>query len=93
MKRYLVSCSVHQMSTTNPESTNFVKVLWHYLHFSDVNRYSHLSNKCGGGAKVAKLMNMEVGIHVAWRVGFFWKELVHNCNKRGVEGGINLRNQ
>ena len=70
MKRYLVSCSVHHMSTTNPESTNFVKVLWHYLHFSDVNRYSDLSNKCGGwnkrggGAKVVKLMSMEVGIHV-----------------------------
>ena len=28
-----------------------------------------------------------------WRVGFFWKKLVHNCNKRGVEGGKNLRNQ
>ena len=40
---------------------------------------------------------MEVGINVkgvqkvqnqkTWRVGFFWKKLVHNCNKRGVEGG------
>ena len=24
--------------------------------------------------------------------GIFWKKLVHNCNKRGVEGGKNLRN-
>ena len=41
--------------------------------------YSHLSNKRGGGAKVAKSINMEGGV--------FWKKLVHNCNKRGVEGG------
>ena len=62
-----------------------------------INRYSHLSNKRGGwnkrggGAKAAKLMNMEVGIHVEG--GIFWKELIHNCNKQGVEGGKNLRNQ
>ena len=55
------------------------------------NRYSHLSdsrggwNKRGGGAKVAKSINVEDGI--------FGKKLVHNCNKRGVEGGKNLRNQ
>jgi hypothetical protein len=53
--------------------------------------YSHLSNKRGdwnkrgGGAKVAKSINVEGGI--------FWKKLVHKCNKRGVEGGKNLRNQ
>ena len=53
--------------------------------------YSHLSNnrggwnKRGGGAKVAKSLNVEGGI--------FWKKLVHKCNKRVVEGGKNLRNQ
>ena len=36
-------------------------------------------NKRGGGAKVAKSINLEGGI--------FWKKLVHNSNKRGVEGG------
>ena len=58
--------------------------------------YSHLSNsrsvwnKHGGGAKDAKSINMEVAINVeGW---IFWKKLVHKCNKRGVEGGINLRN-
>ena len=25
--------------------------------------------------------------------GIFWKKLVHSCNKGGVEGGKNLRNQ
>ena len=50
-------------------------------------KYSHLFNKCGGwnkrggGAKVAKSLNVEIGM------GFFWKKLVHNSNKRGVEGG------
>ena len=42
-------------------------------------------NKHGGGAKVAKSINVEGGI--------FWKKLVHNCNKRGMEGGKNPRNQ
>ena len=47
--------------------------------------YSHLSsnhggwNKRGGGAKVG------------WNK--LWKKLAHKCNKRGVEGGKNLRNQ
>ena len=59
--------------------------------------YSHLSNsrgvwnKRGEGAKVAKSINLEVGINVEG--GIFWKKLVHNCNKRGVEGGKNLGNQ
>ena len=48
-------------------------------------------NKRGGGAKVAKSINVEVGINVEG--GIFWKKLVHKCNKRGVEGGKNLRNQ
>ena len=63
-----------------------------YLHV-----YSHLSNnrggwnKHGGSAKVAKSINVEIGINVEG--GIFWKKLVHNSNKRGVEGGKNLRNQ
>ena len=54
--------------------------------------YSHLFNKRGGwnkrggGAKVAKSICKRRG----WD---FWEKLVHNCNKRGVEGGKNLRNQ
>ena len=48
-------------------------------------KYSHLFNKRGGGAKVAKSLNVEVGINVEG--GIFWKKLVHNSNKRGVEGG------
>ena len=53
--------------------------------------YSHLFNKRGGlnkrggGAKVAKSLNVEFGINVEG--GIFWKKLVHNSNKRGVEGG------
>ena len=56
-----------------------------------VSRYSHLSNKRGswnkrgGGAKVTKSLNVEVGINVDG--GISWKKLVHNSNKRGVEGG------
>ena len=53
--------------------------------------YSHLSNKRGGGAKFAKSLNVEVGINVEG--GILWKKLMHNSNKRGVEGGKNLRNQ
>ena len=53
--------------------------------------FSHLSNKRGGGglnkrgggAKFAKSLNMEGGI--------LWKKLMHNSNKRGVEGGKNLK--
>ena len=53
--------------------------------------YSHLFNKRGGwnrrggGAKVAKSLNVEVGMNMEG--GIFWKKLVHNSNKRGVEGG------
>ena len=59
--------------------------------------YSHLSNnrggwnKRGGGAKFAKSVNVEVGTNMEG--GIFWKKLVYKCNKRGVEGGKNLRNQ
>ena len=38
-----------------------------------------------GGAKVAYSINAEVGINVEG--GIFLKKLVHDCNKRGVEGG------
>ena len=54
-----------------------------------LSKYSHLSNnfggwnKRGGGAKVAKLINMEDRI--------LWKKLVDNCNKRGVEKKKNLK--
>ena len=48
-------------------------------------------NERRGGAKFAKSINVEVGINVEG--GIFWKKLVHKCNKRGVEGGKNLRNQ
>ena len=53
--------------------------------------YSHLSNSRGGwnkrevGAKVAKSLNVQVGINVEG--GIFWKKLAHKSNKRGVEGG------
>ena len=52
--------------------------------------YSHLCNsrggwnKRGGGAKVAESINVEVGINMISRI--FWKKLVHNCNKQGVDG-------
>ena len=53
--------------------------------------YSHLFNKRGawnkqgGGAKVAKSLNVEPRINVEG--GIFWKKLLHKSNKRGVEGG------
>ena len=68
----------------------------HYIYVETVVQnlllgYSHLFNKRGawnkhgGGAKVAKSLNVEVGINVEG--GIFWKKLVHKSNKRGVEGG------
>ena len=59
--------------------------------------YSHFFNKRGGwnkrggGAKVTKSLNVEVGINMEG--GIFRKKLVHNSNKRRVEGGKILRNQ
>ena len=53
--------------------------------------YSYLSNnlgswnKRGGGPKVAKSINVEVGINVEG--GIFRKKLVCKWNKQGVEGG------
>ena len=70
---------------------------WQKLECYIAPRYSHLSNSRGGwnkrgrGAKVERSINVEVGINVEG--GIFWKKLVHKCNKRGVEGGKNLRNQ
>ena len=51
--------------------------------------YSNLSNNLGGwnnggGAELPKSINVEVGINVEW--GNLWKKLIHNSNKRGVEG-------
>ena len=54
-------------------------------------KHSHLFNKRegwnkrGGGAKVAKSLNVEVGINLEG--GNFGEKLVHKSNKRGVEGG------
>ena len=42
-------------------------------------------NKRGGGAKFAKSLNVELGINV--EEGIVWKKLIHNSNKRGMEGG------
>ena len=43
---------------------------------------------------VQKLPNQETWrLELTWTLDFFWKKLVHNFNKRGVEGGKNLRNQ
>ena len=53
--------------------------------------YSHVFNNRGGwnkregGAKVAKLLIVEVGIKVEG--GIFWKKLAHKSNKQGVEVG------
>ena len=69
----------------------------YYILFSYAGSYSHFSNsqegwnKRGVGAKVAKSINMEVGIKVEG--GIFWEKLIHKYNKRGVERGLNLRNQ
>ena len=58
----------------------------HGLH--PVSDYSHLFDKRGGwnkrvgGAKVAKSLNVQVGINVEG--GIFWIKLVHKSNKRGV---------
>ena len=48
-------------------------------------------NKLGGGVKAPKSINEEVGINMEGVI--FWKKLTNNCNKQGVEGGKNLRNQ
>ena len=68
-----------------------IKVFGKNLYFT----YSHFSNnhggwnKRGGEAKIAKSLNVEAGINMEG--GIFRKKLVHKCNKRGVEGGKNLK--
>ena len=75
------NCSSHTLNIPNR----------HSIYIRTVSSYSHRSNKRGvwnkrgGGAKFAKSLNMEVGINMEG--GIFWKKLVHNSNKRGVEGG------
>ena len=75
---------------TNNENIRHRSQILRILRIFYENRYSHLSNgrggwnKRGGGAKVAKSINMEVGINV--EDGIFWKKNVLNSNKRGVEG-------
>ena len=44
-----------------------------------------------GVQKLQNQINVEAGINMEG--GIFWKKLVYKCNKRGVEGGKNLRNQ
>ena len=58
---------------------------WQELLSSDLSNSRGDWNKRGGGANVAKSLNVKVGINVEG--GIFWKKLVHNSNKRGVEGG------
>ena len=64
------------------------------INGSKVLIYSHLSNnrggwnKRGGSAKLAKSINVEVGINMAGEIVL--KKLVHKCNKRGVESVITL---
>ena len=48
-------------------------------------------NKCVMCAKVAKSINVEVGINMeGW---ILWEKLMHNSNKWGVEVGKILGNQ
>ena len=79
-------------SITNFLSCNNSTIQIVVLEFAPLcNEQHHLFNKRGGwnkrggGAKVAKSLNVEVGINMEG--GIFWKKLVHNSNKRGVEGG------
>ena len=50
-------------------------------------------NKWGGDAKVPELINKRGGLNKLGDCYFLEKKLVHECNKWGVEGGKNLRNQ
>ena len=62
-----------------------------YQHYAHLSNKSGGWNKRGGGAKFAKSLNVEVGINVEG--GILWKKVMHNSNKREVEGGKNVRNQ
>ena len=63
----------------------YVYNIYNHLPYSHLFNKRGAWNKRGGGAKVAKSLNVELGINVEG--GIFWKKLVHNSNKRGVEGG------
>ena len=85
-----VHCKVERTTKRGSELNILyaVEIDFHFIKYSSYryrwnckrkSTYSHLFNKRGGGAKVVKSLNVEGGI--------FWKKLVHNSNKRGVEGG------
>ena len=73
------------ISSDYQEICSLLAYLYYPVILTANERYSHLFNKRGGwnkrggGAKVAKSLNVEGGI--------FWKKLVHKSNKQGVEGG------
>ena len=72
-KESLIGCPGFDIKSIESELTKSTWILWTH------QKEPQLFNKRGGGAKVAKSLNVEVG--------FFWKKLVHNSNKWGVEGG------
>ena len=78
--------SIHQFIFRNPRI--FFKQNWCYDYYSNIREGW---NKREGGAKFAKSLNVEVGINMEG--GILWKKQMLNFNKRGMEGGKNLRNQ
>ncbi len=58
---------------------------------SNVSKLKEDWNKRRGRATVTKSINLEVGINLEG--GIFWKKTSTYCNKQGVDGGKNLRNQ
>ena len=73
------------LQTYHAEEENQEKIFYDYSCYSHLFDNRGVWKKHGGGAKVAKSINVEAGINVEG--GIFWKKLVHKCNKRGVEGG------
>ena len=73
--------------------TFFLNIAFSFIYLKYFRIYTLISlhnsqgvwNKRRRGAKVPELINDEVGINLEG--GIFWKKLVHDCNKRGVEGG------
>jgi hypothetical protein len=61
----------------------FTNKIQNLYQFSE--KKSQKMDKRGGGAKVDKSLNVEVGINVEG--GIFWKKPVNKAKKRGVEGG------
>ena len=56
----------------------------------------HLNLEQGRGTSILVPLHMEVSTLISLITvegGIFGKKLVHKCNKRGVEGGKNLRNR